>query len=354
MLVKNSYINHIVGVLDASASMTAHVANLITVWDRLITDLAAQVKIFPDQETRISLYSFTTDRHNSTVMDIRNLVWDMDVLRMPSIAGEYKVIGGTPLCTAMCQVIGEIREIPMRHGDHTVLLYLLTDGQELHSRHDDITRLPGVIKSLPDTWTVAGLVPDASGKLALQRFGFAPGNVSVWDPHRADGALEAGEQIATATRTYMTSRSTGVRSTKNLFTMSAPDVKDIKAALVPMTPGSFFFIDVTGEDLAKVDNGRIDQFYELKTGKPYTPGAAYYEMTDRVRIQENKKVAVAIPDHAKKEADVYVGSNARKMLGLPDKEVRVSPAKWKGYKVFVTSHSNNRKLKPGTRLLVMR
>ena len=72
------------------------------------------------------------------------------------------------------------------------------------------------------------------------------------------------------------------------------------------------------------------------------------------------ELAIAILDKDRTEEDVYVGEKIREKLGLPAeserKEVRISPGAWsnKGYSVYVLSTSNNRKLLPGTRVLVMR
>jgi glycyl-tRNA synthetase alpha subunit len=90
------------------------------------------------------------------------------------------------------------------------------------------------------------------------------------------------------------------------------------------------------------------------------PGKCYYEFTVRARVQHYKQFAIAIRDSNRNEEDVYVGASIREKLGLPPEkdriEVRVSPGDWsrKGYKVYVLSTSNNRKLLPGTRVLVMR
>ena len=350
-------INRNIIVLDASSSMTGHASDVIKVTDRFISELAGQVSIFPDQEWRITVYAFSSERYMNGA-PFQCLIWDKDVLRVPSISGLYRPYGNTALCDTMLKVISDIKEIPVRYGDNTVLVMLVTDGQENASIPANRAALPGVVQGLPDTWTLAGLVPSWSAKEQLKRFGWAPGNVDVWDPTKEHAVEEVGVAMAAASTAYSGLRSRGQTTTDSLFSMKAPSKSTIQNTLISMTPGSFYFEHVTDEDLVQIERGRIDQFMALKTGKPYIPGHAYYQMTKRERIQHYKQVAVAIPDHNTKSVNVYVGEQARQALGLPasseKREVRISPGKWKDYKVFVLSTSLNRRLLPDTSVLVMR
>jgi hypothetical protein len=342
------YINHEVILLDASGSMHDHAASVIKVTDALIATLASQVTMFPDQETRISVYAFSSGYSGRA--NVRCLIWDKDVLRVPSIAGLYTADGGTPLCDAMVAMITDIREIPVKYGDHTVLAYLVSDGLENTSSHTSRAMLPQMIRSIPETWTLAGLVPSAAAKQILVRYGFAPGNVEVWDPSRKEAVEEVGQRIQQTQTAYASARSAGVRSTTSLFQMAAPSVKTVTSTLTPLTPGSYYFEEVTPAHLAQIENGRIDQFMQMVTGHPYIPGKAYYEMIRRETIQGNKILAVAVG------ADVYMGAGVRPMLGLPEdgSSVRARPGRWKDYELYILSTSMNRKLHAGTRVLILR
>jgi hypothetical protein len=339
--------------------MQRHAADLVAVADTQIAFMAERSKVH-DQETRVTVYTFAHmgwRRGDPGELKIECLVYDKDVLRMPSIKGLYKPYGNTPLCDAVIRVTEDLKLTPQKYGDHSFLVYLLTDGQENLSTQENITALPGVVASLGENWTLAGFVPDAVAKYELGKFGFPKDNIKVWDPSESGSLAEVGVAMAASADAYMSARSRGVRSTTSLYSMNAPDADDLKKGLTPVTPGSYTFVDVTPERLAQVTAGRIDQFMQLITGKPYVPdGRVFYEMTKRERIQGNKKVAVAIPDHANREASVYTGANARKYLGLPEdgSDVRVSPGRWKGYKVFVGTGSPNRRLVPGTKVLVFR
>lgn len=351
-------VTHVTILLDASSSMYEHTHDVIKVTDTQISSLASRART-DDGEIRISVFSFSSPQYLGGLM-AKNLIYDTDVLRVPSISKLYSPSGNTALCDAMIQVIADQQLIPEKYGDHAHLLYVITDGYENASREESKKKLPAVISLMPGNWTLAAFAPGQDSASWLKKYGFPAGNISVWDPSQKHAARDVGVAMASATSSYLDSRSTGMRSTTNLFSMNAPSASTLKKNLTPMTPGSYWFIPVTAEDLAKIERGRIDQFYELKTGQSYTPGRCYYEMSQRVRIQHYKKLAVAIYDKTVNIEEVYVGDNVRGMLGLPAPdtkvEVRISPGSWsgKGYSVFILSASLNRKLIPGTRVLAMR
>jgi von Willebrand factor type A domain len=341
---KQNYINHIAIVLDASLSMSHHSADVVKVADSQIKNLAEQSKIH-DQETRVSVYTFSYESQ------IECLIYDKDVLRMPSISGLYKASGQTALCSATTVAIKDLQLTPEKYGEHAFLIYVVTDGQENNSRLNDIRDLPGLINGLPDHWTLAAFVPDASGVHFAKKFGFPAGNIAVWNT--SDSFSEVGEVIRRTSETFMTNRAAGIRGSRNLFNMKTVDVKDIKKTLVPMTPGSYFFATVTPDKTSGAEKIRIDEFCQKEFGS-YTPGDGLYEMTKRENIQDYKKIAIWIP----KDNHLYVGKagEMRSLLGLPQGSgtIRVGPGDHPDYKIFIESRSNNRNLFTGTELLVMR
>jgi len=352
-------IHHHTFLLDSSGSMMPHRSAVPEVQDGHIKALASDSRNHPNEETRVSVFQFSSPGRGH--VDFECLLYDMDVLRVPSIKGMYKISGGTALCDNVIRTLNDLEALPVKYGKHFHLLWLISDGEELHSTHQGRASLAPKISRLPEYYTIAAFTPSATGKHFLARYGFPQGNISIWDPTQENAIEEIGFAVSAATSSYQaTMRSGTASSVKNLFEMNAPKASDLKRSLVPLTPGSYYFETVTAEDLAQIQRGRIDQFMELKTGQAYTPGLVYYEMTQRVRIQPYKKIAVAIWDAKENREDVYVGPQVRVKLGLPEEkeklEVRVSPGKWsgKGYKVYVLSTSNNRKLVPGTRVLVMR
>lgn len=333
-------INHIVLVLDASSSMTYHSSALIKVADNQIAHLAERSKEL-DQETRITVYTFGSNRDPWHSAKIDCLVYDKDVLRMPSIAGLYHPYGNTALIDASIKAIAELAETPERYGEHSFLVYVLTDGQENISKATKY-ELERSINRLPENWTVATFVPDQSGVNYARSAGFPADNIAVWDTTSQIGLESAGEVMRQATENFMQARRTGVRGTKQLFNLAKASIRDVKASLDPLRSTEYDIYNVGGEV------ARIDEFVTEATGKPYIKGNAYYQLSKRETVQASKQIAIM------GSKGVYSGRQARDLLGLPDYEVKVDPSFNKDYDIFVQSTSVNRKLMPNTKVLVLR
>lgn len=330
-------INHIGLVLDASSSMYNKAASLIKVADNQIAYLAQRSKEL-DQETRISVWTFA-DSHN-----IECVVWDMDVLRLPSIAKFYHPLGNTALIDATLKSINDLSETPERYGNHSFLIYVITDGEENRSTNDSSV-LQKRIATLPNHWTLAALVPNANGKYEAKRFGFPAGNIEVWDATSSAGVTEVGEVLRTSTDAYMTARASGTRSTRNLFSTNADAVNATtiaQAGLTPLRRSAYKLIPVPQDT-------PIREFTE-GCGLKYILGRGYYELSKTETIQPQKEIAIV---ERGPRGNVYVGHDARQMIGLPDMEVRVKPDYNPDYLVYVQSTSVNRKLKAGTKYLYL-
>jgi hypothetical protein len=345
-------INHITVVVDASTSMDHLTRTLITVFGNLINHLASQSRS-NGQETRITVYFFGSRGTE------RCVIYDLDVLRMPSIEGLYEANGKTALIDATLLSVSDMRMIPQKYGDHSFLTLVLTDGGENASRHQSL-ELNRVIATAPENETYGCLVPNQMGVHEAKRHGFPAGNISVWDASSSAGLEEVGRVIRDLSDAYMEGRARGVRgysaasSTRGggLFQMKDFTASDVKTSLTPVTPGSYFLLDI---DQAHRDPGsdgtRLDHFYERETGHPYPRGRCYYEFTKAEKVQGYKQVAVEV------DGVLYSGTldETRALLGLPmDHEVKLRPDQKPGATIFIQSTSNNRKLMPGTRLLVLR
>lgn len=332
MIDVENYINHIVLVLDASSSMSGHTQELIKVADNQIAYLAQRSKEL-DQETRITVYTFNNRGNNKC------LVYDKDVLRMPSIAGLYHTDGMTALVDATLLALEDLKLTPEKYGEHAFLVYVLTDGMENDS-YESAKVLSREINLLPDNWTLAAFVPDQNGVFEAKKFGFPAENISVWDATTTRGLQEAGEKIKQTTETFMQNRKIGIKGTKSLFTLSTPSLATIDANLDSLHPGQYRLLDVEY-------TGRIDEFVESHLRRPYKLGEAYYQLMKTEEIQPQKQIAILAKNR------VYIGANARKLLGLPDFHIKVEPSLYPGYEIFVQSTSLNRKLIAGTKLLVL-
>lgn len=333
--MSQNYINHIALVLDASYSMSGRKDQLIQVADAQIAYLAEQSKTM-DQETRITVYTF--DDY------VKCVIFDKDVLRLPSIASLYQINGNTALIDATMKSQEDLAQTAQMYGDHSFLTFVLTDGQENRSRFYNKFQLSDKLQQLPENWTVAVLVPDMTAKHWAKQMGFPADNIAVWDIHSRDGITEVGKTIRAATDNFMTGRAVGIRGSRSIFSTSADvlNKKTVKAAnLKPIAKKSYKVFDVVAAE-------PIRPFVEAQ-GLHYSLGVAFYQLSKTESIQPQKKIAVM----NRKTGTFYAGTEARDLIGLPAMEVRVKPDYNPDYDVFIQSTSVNRKLVPGTKLLVM-
>lgn len=330
-------INHVALVLDGSGSMRDKKSQVIKITDELVEQLV-QKSNETDQETRISLYVFE-DRNV-----IKCHTYDKDVLRMPSLEGLYKTVGGTPLIEATMTAIDELSQTAVLHGDHAFLVYVLTDGQENASGHRySSTALSKLINGLAENWTLACFVPNNRDAESAKSYGFPKDNVQVWST-TAKGMKEVGESIARTVNSYYAMRSTGVRGSKSLFTMDVGGLSKAKVSqnLTGLHFGQFRMYDVDNDT-------PISDFVESKTKRAYKLGEGYYQLIKPEKVQPQKEVAI----FDKKKSMLYIGPTARQLLGLPGHEVKVGPEAHPEFDIFIQSTSTNRKLLAGQKVVVL-
>jgi len=337
--------NHVAVVVDASSSMEKLRRKTVEVTDRLIADMATRSTNY-NQETRVSIWVF------SGRGTVRCLIWDMDVLRLPSIDKLYNPDGMTALIDATLKSIDDLSTVSQIYGNHAFLMYVVTDGQENDSFIREPQILANRIKGLPNNWTVAALVPNIAGVVAAKDFGFPAGNIQTWDATSEAGLEQAHQTMVSSLDSYMTARATGMRSTSNLFDMSAAAVnKDTIAAagLAPLDPREYLLVPVIFRNPFQDGDDRIDSFTE-SMGHQYVTGRGFYQLTlAPVKVQVQKDIAIV----EKKSGKVYVGKNARALLGLPDMTVTLRAGQNPDYDIFIQSTSLNRKLLLGSRYLYL-
>lgn len=330
-----NYINHVAFVVDASYSMYYLTDQVIKVGDDLVKYLA-EISTEKDQETRITLYTFNDN--------VQNVTYDKDALRLPSLKDVYRSSGNTALLDATFKAVRDLKETAQLYGDHAFLLYVITDGEENRSRHVTPAILRAELESLPDNWTVGVLVPNESGRTYAQHFGFPTNNITVWETS-VEGLQNASNDILRSVSAYYTGRSQGVRGTKNLFSTDDKTLNKstVKAAGLKVIPkGEYERFDIKADDFLT-----IRDFVESK-GYNYVQGCAYYQLTKTETIQPQKEIIV----RNKKTGRFYSGEEARNLIGLTPANVRVKPDPNSAFDVFVQSTSVNRRLVPGTKLLV--
>ncbi|GGV53208.1 vWA domain-containing protein [Streptomyces spectabilis] len=340
-----NYINHVALVLDASSSMSHLSGKVVEVADQQIAYLARRSEEL-DQETRVTVYVFADT--------VECVIYDKDVLRMPSLKQLYQAGGMTALLAAALKSQRELAQTAQLYGDHSFLTFVLTDGQENVSHRcpdapsgdprELVQAVARLIETQEDNWTLAVLVPDQMGKREAMQCGFPKDNIAIWDATSTQGLAEAGLVIQQATEKFMVGRAQGIRGSRAVFSTGAEAVnKDtIEAAgLTPVDPSTYQLIPVAREAAIRD--------WVVECGHTYRTGGAFYQLSKSEKIQARKQVAVL----EKKTDRLYMGPEARALLGLPDTEVRVKPDHNDDFTIFVQSTSVNRKLVAHTRLLLI-
>jgi hypothetical protein len=357
-----SLINHVAFVLDGSGSMTGRARDVISVFDGQIAWLAKRSQEM-DQETRVTVYVFDNK--------IECVIFDKDVLRLPSIKNLYWTRNSTALRDATIKSQEDLAKTFTEYGDHAFLTWVLTDGDE-NASHASAQRLRDLFARQGENWTTAALVPNSRGKVMAEDAGFPKGNIEIWDTNSATGVAEVGERIQTVTDTYMTSRAQGVRGSKTLFAGSAQQVNaaTVQAAgLKPLDPDKFFLfpavatngmaVHIPKRSITRANPNGI-KHVEIKemvesTGRTYLMGNGYYELVKSEKVSGNKGIAVV----ERATSKVYVGKEARMLIGLDDADRRIrpmpkDPSGHPPFKIFVQSQSTNRLLPVGSQVLLLK
>lgn len=332
----DNYINHVAFVLDASSSMTPFKSSVIDVVDKQIQHLARRSKEM-DQETRVSVYVFADK--------VDCIVYDKDVLRLPSINKYYTPRGNTAIIDATLKSISDLEHIPTMYGDNSFLIYVISDGEQNAGVVRDHAVLSRKLNALGEHWTVVTLVPSHSAAHEAKSCGFAPQNIQIWDTNSSSFS-ETGSIIQKSVDKYLVARSQGVKGTKNLFALdsNALNSQTIKSKLAVLSPTKDYDIfPVRKDDVIK-------PFVESWTSQAYRLGSAYYQLTKPEKIQSSKNILI----EDKKNGKVYSGNEARELLGLPDYEVKVNPLDHSSYNIYVQSSSVNRKLVNNTKLIILK
>jgi hypothetical protein len=338
---RQNFINHFAIVIDESSSMNRHASALVKAMDSY-RDVLAQVSREQDQETRLTVYTFSSCGRQ------RCLFYDMDVLRVPSLAGLYRPDGLTALIDCTMLAISDLKQTAILYGEHAFVVTALSDGIENDSKHiaSDLDR---EISVLPENWTTAAFGPDAIAVRKLRGCGFPADNVTVWDTSSSAGIERVGSMMSDAAVSFMQGRSQGVHGYNKgagaarggLFRIREFSAAEVTSALAALSPGAYDLLSVP-------EDTPIRTFVERAKERPYRMGEAYYELTAKVTVQPQKEIAIMTG------GKVYTGRSARGILGLPDHHVQVAPDQRQGCTIFVQSTSPNRKLLAGTRLLLVR
>lgn len=331
--MQNTVKNHVYMIFDSSGSMHHIIDKAVEVFNNQIKFLRDTSLSFA-QETRISFYEFNSNT--------KCMISDVDVAR-PMELERIQANGQTALIDAVTTAIGDAKEQPQKYGDHSFLFYIITDGGENASSNTNVRNFPNLINGLPDNYTIVALVPDTNGKIAMERYGVPKGNIDKWEA-TSKGVEELGKKMEATISNYYNSRARGIRASKTVFTdLTQMTTSQAKQSLDKLNPRSFKIIK----------NGKekkyIKEFVEENIGK-YINGNSYYKLVKNEHIQPKKEIII----RNKNNGECYSGQNARKLLNLPNQEVKFVPGDFGDWEVFVQSTSVNRNIIPEQEVLVIK
>jgi len=324
---------HFALVLDRSSSMYAY-------WDSAVSAFNENIR------------TIQAASHGSTLTTIA-FASNVSVLQQPRYVEESPPLpkhtcpGGM---TALYDAVAEaVRILDTLEADEftSYIIITITDGQENQSRLKP-RQLQKIIedKQMTDLWTFAFSLPDnlRYKRYLMKALGLNEGNIQMWEASDR-GAIEMGVQTCSGLDRYMTARSVGTTSVKDFYVdLGDLDLKDVKRKLVNV------------RSKARVWNieyeAPIKDIVESK-GLKFTKGCAFYQLTKREKkVQPHKMIAIM----SKTDRAVYVGDDARSLIGLPRmndqyNDIKVTPGNLSNFDIFIQSTSVNRKIVRGTKMV---
>lgn len=320
--------NHIIFLLDSSGSMNYHLQSVKKVFDETLKHLKATTS--DDQELYISLYQFDHE--------IKNPVFNELLATMRKQIGFY-ARGMTRLRDCLDLAITDHKKLSKKGEDHSFLVYAITDGADNDSRIST-SQIKNQISALSDEWTIATLVPSIQDSHTAKMSGIPAGNIQVWDVNSSTGFEEVGKAIASSYSNYSTMRSSGIKSSSNIFSVNTDNLtrSDIRSSLK----------EVKGSLHHAQKDYVIKDMVENLIGRDFVKGMAYYELSKLELVQPYKEIVIV----AKKDGKKFGGNEARQMLGLPNQDTKVKPGDFGDWRIFIQSTSLNRKVKAGTSLFI--
>ena len=273
MKVQNQHglINHVVLLVDSSGSMNSIGSSRVReVFEAVVKRLENISRTF-DQEVRVSVYFF-----NDNVTCAR---FDTDVYRVRNIFDQYRIGGSTVLLDAFEKAVGDLEKTAQMYGDHSFLLYVLTDGEENGSRTATASSVATRIKRLDDRWTTCIQVPTQQGRMYAERYGFPRENVEIWNTANVE---EAANRFERGMQNYVTSRAAGIRGTKSFFNLDVSNLNTVAVqdSLDKISARSVKLCQNTDPKQAV----EIRPLIEKATGRDYVLGHAYYQLVKKETI----------------------------------------------------------------------
>lgn len=275
---------------------------------------------------------------------VKRVVTNSNVQQLKPLTDYIANGNSTPLFDSVGDLIEQFEAVPDYDSvEVAFLVMVITDGEENSSDRWTGARLSNKIKELQktDKWSFVFRVP-RGGKRALTRMGIPEGNIFEWEQTQK-GMETSTVATQSGMNDYYQARSTGARATSAFYTNIADlDINVVKADLVDI---SYELVVLAIDDSNA--SYPIREFVE-HAGFNYVKGSAFYQLTKTELVQGNKTIIIKDTTTNK----YYGGSAARALLGIDNTNVKLKPGYQGKYDVFVQSTSVNRKLIPGTTLII--
>lgn len=326
--VKNNKFDLII-VLDRSGSMSS-------IKNETVASLNAQISKFKEEclnshlEGNLSIVTFNEYITWDMVETSLNKAQDID-------SGSYVPAGNTALYDAIGQAI--LSSAPKLASRKMILV--ITDGQENQSRFQSRDNIESMLSKLDESTTIAACVPPNS-KYMMVSLGIPEGNVTEWEAS-AKGVVELTSSVTRGTSSLFRAYNSGATQTASYF---QPDLNNLPKAVVASN-----LEEVTSKFQIHlhVPGGSIRDVVKTMTLKDYRVGSSFYQLTKKETVQDYKDIILC----EKSSGKLFTGEHVRSLLRLPQGgTIELNPASSQDYGIFIRSTSWNRRIMPGTSILV--
>lgn len=147
--MKNKHQVHNLIILDESGSMNSIKKTILNGFNELINSVKSIEKEFPEQKHYISIISFNSKNENN-VIHFTTPVSKIEIIDNKN----YNPESSTPLFDAMGFSILKLKNFLSDKNNYSVLVTILTDGEENASKEYSLTSIKRIIEELKsENWT---------------------------------------------------------------------------------------------------------------------------------------------------------------------------------------------------------
>lgn len=323
-------------VLDCSGSMSYIQNKAKQVFNQMVVDHVENANRY-GLDGEITLITFS--RKANIVYAAQSLKNPIDSLLLK----DYCCDGTTSLFDAVGLAINTLKTNKEKPGDAYIVM-VVTDGHENSSRNYTGHDIKILIDKLnkKDNWTFTFQLPPNHGKSFASNCALSLDNVREWSCNEK-GFSEVSHSNSMGLANYYNVRSKGITRVDNFYVNV--DISDLTKTKVKQKLDNISDYYICCHVTYDSD---IKSFIE-RMGVVYKKGCAFYQLTKREIVQATKDILV----REKGKSEIYGGLQARNLIGLPQNaSAKVNPVDLGKWEVFVRSTSVNRKLVPGTKVMV--